>query len=196
MKSKKFYVYYLKTNDNELIYVGKGSGKRMYKHVEIANGNSINRSKNPKLYNKISFVFKNGGYVFPEIIFESEIEQECHDKEVKLIEEIGLKNLCNLTPGGEGTSGYKLSDKTRQKMSDYWKGKKSNSSGKTRTDEFKENCRERMSGNKNMLGKKHSEETKEKMSQSKKGKPKGAITEKRRLAIIDGIKKKKLEKFL
>jgi len=35
--NKKFYVYYLiSSNDNNVFYVGKGSGDRMYQHVKIA----------------------------------------------------------------------------------------------------------------------------------------------------------------
>ena len=42
-------------------------------------------------------------------------------------------------------------------------------------------------------GKTLSEETKKKMSEAKKGKKRGPISEKRRLAIIEGIKNKKLK---
>ena len=144
MKDKIFYVYQLVTSNDELIYIGKGSGNRMYKHSIIAMGSSINRTKNPKLYNKIKKVIDNGGFVKPEIIFKSTLESDCLNEEIKLIGDIGLENLCNLTIGGEGTSGYNLS-----------------------------------------------EETKMKMSKAKKGKKSGPITEKRRLAIINGIKNKK-----
>ncbi|RLI99135.1 MAG: hypothetical protein DRP08_07560, partial [Candidatus Aenigmatarchaeota archaeon] len=63
MGKLKFYVYKLITSDDELIYVGKGSGNRMNKHSQIAMGNSINRTKNPKLYNKIRKIINDGGFI-------------------------------------------------------------------------------------------------------------------------------------
>jgi len=183
----KFYVYQLRTSDDEIIYIGKGSGDRMNKHVKIANHNSKNRNKNPKLYNKISSIIKNGGYVIPEILFESESEELCLTKEVELIKEIGLENLCNLTEGGEGTSGYKLSEETKKKMSEAKKGKK-----RIFSEEHKKNISKGKIGHKGYWeGKELSEETRAKMSAAKKGKKKGPISEKRRQAIINGIKNKK-----
>ena len=65
---KKFYVYFLKSDDNKIIYVGKGSGDRMYKHIHIANGKSVNRSKNLKLYNKISSIRKRRMLIYRNLI--------------------------------------------------------------------------------------------------------------------------------
>ena len=187
---KKYYVYKLTTNNGEIIYIGKGSGKRMFQHIYIANGNGVNRKGNPKLYNKISKILDDGGYIIPEILFESDNETECHRQEVLIISEIGLHNLCNLTLGGEGTSGYKLSDETKIKMS---LAKKDKPKG-PRSDETKKKISNALSGRKRVnkrTGFTHSAETKIKMSLSKKDKPKSPITEKRRLAIIEGIRKKK-----
>lgn len=194
MKNKIFYVYKLITSDDELIYIGKGSGNRMYKHSVIAMGKSINRNANPALYNKIKKIIDNGGFIKPEIIFKSNSESDCLLEEIRLIDEIGLDNLYNLTIGGEGTSGYNLSDETRKKMSvakkKLWKD------GRNISDEY----REKLLNNPQTFkighdgywkNKKLSEETKEKMSKAKKGKKSGPITEKRRLAIINGIKNKK-----
>lgn len=188
-----FYVYKLITSGNEVIYVGKGSGNRMYKHTQIAMGNSINRKTNPKLYNKIKKIISDGGFVIPEIVFKSALECDCLNEEIKLIKEIGLQNLCNLTIGGEGTSGYFLSEETRMKMSkakrEQWKNGRKISS----------EHREKILENPQLFKKGHdgywkdkslSEKTKMKMSQKKIGKKSGPITEKRRLAIINGIKNK------
>ena len=195
---KKYYVYQLKTNDDEIFYIGKGCGKRMYKHQQIAKGNSINKKKNPKLYNKINFVIDNGGYIITDVLFESLDESECHTKEVELIKQIGLENLCNLTAGGEGTSGYKLSDETRRKMSE---AKKQPRGKYNLTEVQREAKRKQFADNKKKvvpywLNKEMPDDIKKKMSDAKKGKPKGTITEKRRLAIIAVIKRKKLEKLL
>ena len=183
----KFYTYCLKDDNDNIFYVGKGTGNRMLRHVSIALGKSKAKEKNPKLYNKISSIIKNGGYIVPQILFESDNEILCLEKEIDLIFSIGLNNLCNLTAGGEGTTGYKLSDETRKKMSDYWKGRKSNSYGTVRSDEFKENCRKKMLGNQNFVGKQHSAETKEKMSNSKMGRK---FTEEHKKKISEALKKK------
>ena len=164
----KYYVYQLKTSDNEIIYIGKGSGDRMNKHMEISRHrkNSKSRLKNPKLYNKINSVIKSGGYITPEVLFESDNEQECLDKEVLLIKEIGLGNLCNLTEGGEGISGFKLSEETRRKMSEAKKGKK-----RVFSKEHREKLSKANTGKEGYWkGKNLSKETKDKMSEAKKGK--------------------------
>lgn len=44
----KFYTYELETSDGNIIYIGKGSGNRMYKHIQIARGNSQNKKKESK----------------------------------------------------------------------------------------------------------------------------------------------------
>jgi len=194
MKDKIFYVYQLVTSDDELIYIGKGSGNRMNKHSIIAMGNSINRTKNPKLYNKIKKVVDNGGFIKPEIIFKSKLELDCLNEEIKQINKIGLENLCNLTIGGEGTSGYNLSEETKMKMS---KAKKKEwKDGRVMSDKHKEKLLENpqlfKEGHRGYWKDKSlSEETKMKMSKAKKGRKSGPITEKRRLAIINGIKNKK-----
>ena len=190
---KKFYVYQLVTNDGEIFYIGKGSGERMFKHIKIAKSKSINRTKNPKLYNKISSILNKGGYVIPEILFESDVEEQCLQKEVSLIKEIGLDKLCNLTEGGEGTSGYKLSEETKKKMSEA-KAKEWETRviSKEHSDKIKVLPQLFKKGDKGYWdGKERSEETKQKMSDAKKGKAKGPISEKRRQAIIDGIKNKR-----
>jgi len=135
--NKKFYVYYLiSTNDNNVFYVGKGSGNRMHKHVKIAANNYKTKSSNPKLYNKISYLLNNGYQIIPEIIFESYNEKECLDYEVEKIKEIGLNNLCNITAGGEGTSRT-VSEETKEKISKSMKGRVSTFKGKKLSEESK-----------------------------------------------------------
>jgi hypothetical protein len=201
MENKLYYVYKLITSDDELIYVGKGSGNRMNKHVQIAMGNSSNRTKNPKLYNKIRKIINDGGFISSIIVFESISEIDCLNEEIRLIESIGLKNLCNLTNGGEGTSGYSLSEETKLKMSESKKKQWLDNwlEGKTITEEHKEKLLQNPQLFKNghvgfWKNKQLSEETKIKMSQAKKGKKTGPMTEKHRLAIINGIKNKKNKK--
>jgi len=106
---------------NDIVfYIGKGSKTDKYDrithHVKFWKFN-----KNRKLLNKIK---KLEGIFDIKIIYESEDEKECLDIEMQLIEEIGIKNLCNLTNGGEGVSGLKHSEESKKKISLFRKGKK------------------------------------------------------------------------
>ena len=185
----KFYTYQLETADGEIFYIGKGSGNRMYKHIQIARGDSQNRKRNLKLYNKISSEIANGGFIISNVVFRSDDEKECHEKEIKLISEIGKSKLCNLTDGGEGTSGYTLSEEHKRKISSARKGIK-----RIFTEEHKRNISKAAKGRVSYWkGKKLPEETKRKMSISAKGKHSGPISDTHRQAIIDGIRRKKFE---
>jgi hypothetical protein len=170
MKNKIYYVYQLISSNDEIFYIGKGSGNRMYQHVSIAMGKSISRTKNLKLYNKIKKIIDSGGFIKCEIIFKSENENDCFNEEIRLIEKIGLINLCNLTIGGEGTSGYKLSEETKLKMSLAKKDKKRENISKIHKENLLKNPQIFKIGHDGYWnGKTLSEETKLKMSLAKKG---------------------------
>lgn len=97
-----FYVYYLKNSiDNNIIYVGKGKNDRMYYHIK-----NLKNHYNKKLSNKINSILNKNGKILYEIVFSTTSEQEALNKEIELISEIGLKNLCNLTHGGDGGDTY------------------------------------------------------------------------------------------
>jgi len=190
-----FYTYVLINSlDNKVFYVGKGSGKRADKHVRMAKGESQNRNKNPKLYNKINKIERGGGEVIVELVFESDCEQDALDKEIEFIAEIGLENLTNLTAGEEGTTypnGFTdehrinmskakkgktyphmfqpKTKQTKQKMSKSTKGKEGYWKGKKLTEETKRKMSETHKGNK------FSEEHKKNLSEAHKGKASGKI---------------------
>jgi hypothetical protein len=110
----KYYVYKLVDLNGNCFYVGKGTHKnrdRIWWHY-----NCWQFSKNKKYINKIT---KLRGIFKHEIIFESNDENECFDKEKEFIAYYGRDKLCNLTDGGEGTSGriYTHSIKTRLLLS-------------------------------------------------------------------------------
>jgi hypothetical protein len=113
-----FYVYRLLSN-GITFYIGKGKRTEAYDRINYHLNYWIH-NKNKKLTNKIK---KLNGIFDIEIIFESKNEYECLDLEKKLIKEIGRKNLCNLTNGGEGVSGFNHSEETKQKISIWRKGK-------------------------------------------------------------------------
>ena len=129
-----YYVYFLRSpDDNEIFYVGKGKGRRMYSHKIIAEQKTSHYLTNLHLYNKISKFSREGKDIIYEKKFESLDEQEVLDKEIFYISQFGTfynvegvkkGKLLNLTKGGEGTSGYKLSEATKKKMSDSKLGKK------------------------------------------------------------------------
>jgi hypothetical protein len=105
-----YYTYLLKSsipgpNGSDVIYVGKGKGIRMEFHVPFALNGYRNR-KDSKLYNKIRSIVAAGGSVQPEKVFESKDEAKAFEKEVELIRLYGIKNLCNLTLGGEGATKH------------------------------------------------------------------------------------------
>ena len=123
---KTFYTYVLiDSSTNKIFYVGKGSGDRMYKHVQISKGNSICRNRNKKLYNKIQKIISDGNSIISLKVFENENESLVLEYEIKLISELGVDNLCNLTLGGEGTSyPYGLTESHKKNISKGKIGKK------------------------------------------------------------------------
>lgn len=106
----KYCVYiHRKKTDNSTFYVGKGSEKR-----------SRMSSGRTKYWKRI--VDKYGFY--SDIVMSHISEQEAFELEVFLISEIGLANLCNMTDGGEGCSGRKMSEQNRLNLIKLNKGKR------------------------------------------------------------------------
>ena len=155
--SEKFYVYlHLRETDGKPFYVGKGCRRRAYE----THGRSQywQRVKN-----------KHGRIV--KILFANLEESLALELEKEII--ATLRNdgytLCNLTDGGEGTSGYVMPEERRLSLKD--KNKHSLELARLAkknmviTDEIRLNmsiCQ---------LGKKHTEETKQKMSEMRKENP-------------------------
>lgn len=106
----KYYVYvHKKQTDGSIFYVGKGTGNRAY---AIAT-----RSE------RWHRVFRKHGRVV-QIITSSLSEQCAFSLERAMIAYIGPDRLCNMTLGGEGTSGRVPSLSQRQKCSVSNKGKR------------------------------------------------------------------------
>lgn len=99
-----FYVYiHRRHSDNSIFYVGKGSGDRAWK----------TNSRNEHWRN----VVKKHDYTV-EIVARFSSEECAFSFEVALIDLIGLENLTNKSNGGRGSSGWKISEEGKRKLSE------------------------------------------------------------------------------
>jgi hypothetical protein len=104
-----FYVYVLARPNGKPFYVGKGTGRRIFKHdYEARNGCACHKC------NIIRKIWRSGGDVQRYIMLETDNEQESFDYEIELIALYGLSTLANRTAGGDGPSNPK--EATRAKM--------------------------------------------------------------------------------
>jgi hypothetical protein len=182
------YVYiYLdpRLNPPQPIYIGKGSGNRLDFHKT--------RAKNQILKRKISKIRDLGLEPIVEVFKDNITDTEALILEMELISKYGrIDNgtgiLCNLTEGGEGSSGWIPSEETKNLWSEQRKGKKQTPAqyaancNRNISEESRRKQSEASKGHSrhtsyqlNILkefntGKKHSDETKELMSKQRKGK--------------------------
>jgi group I intron endonuclease len=145
-----FYTYaHYKPLNNELFYIGKGT-KNRYLSKSNRNKHWIN------IVNKHGFVSK--------ILSWWETEEEALEHEKLLIaslKDIGV-SLCNATNGGEGISGFKHSEETKDDMSKSRKGIHFR-----KTYDISQDTRLKMSVA--QTGRKHSQEVRKKISEANTG---------------------------
>lgn len=192
---KEFYVYaYIDPATGVPFYIGKGYGKRAWRHFE-----PHARRKRSLFYNKLNKMLKTGDIPDVVLVLVALTEAEALFWESFLIFAIGRRTdpdnpgpLCNLTNGGEGCTGMRHGVETRKRLSEMMLGKPGFFTGKTHTDSSRRlmsfsktdpspTIRKRMSAGqkrrfqrpaelerlKSMnLGRKHSDETCAKMSES------------------------------
>jgi group I intron endonuclease len=174
-----FYVYKITNLVNGKVYIGKTNDiqGRWKEHIDYAHNS--NRKSNRALHNAI---YKYGIDNFSiEEIENVESEDWSFEREKYWIAEYKT-NICkygsqfgyNLTDGGEGSSGFKHSDETKQKMSEAHTGNKNHFYGKKHTESIKnilsEQKKSYYKSNKSyFIGQKHSEESKKKNSDSHLG---------------------------
>jgi hypothetical protein len=143
----KFYVYvHFKKDSLQPFYVGKGKDDRFKQKT--------NRNKYWK------HIVNKYGY-FPQIMENNLTEEKAFEKERFYIEVLGKENLCNMTDGGEGTSGNKLSIESKRKIGLASIGRKKTrecilsiadkNRGKKRTDETKKKMSEKQKGKNNSM---------------------------------------------
>ena len=141
-----FYVYELfNPIKKQPFYIGKGKNDR-YKH------HFTKKSNNKHKENTIRKIISSGEKVIVKIIFRSNNELDALNKESELILDYGRVDnntgiLTNLTNGGEGKSGYIMSESSKINRSNNSKGDKNS-----------------------MYNKKHRTESIQKMSEVRKNK--------------------------
>ena len=145
-----YYTYAYLREDGTPYYIGKGRGRRIDNPGTHYSGLP---PKERRIYLK--------QYLTEEEAFR-------HEKYMISIfgrKDLGTGILRNLTDGGEGKSGWTMSEKTKEKI------RKSNT-GQTRSDETRRKISKSNKGNLPWIaGKKHTQETKDRISRIHKGKP-------------------------
>lgn len=155
-------LYIIINNLNNDIYIGITT--RAF--IERFNQHRTNsRTKNTHLYNAIrKYGLENFDFL-PLVYYSEEVDPEyIYQKEQETIEWYKTNhpeiNLYNMTDGGEGKVGIKMSDETKRKMSEAHKGKQYSLGCKHSEDTIKKRKEAR-------IGYKHSEETIKKISEAK-----------------------------
>lgn len=149
MDSTQFYTYLWLRSDGTPYYVDKGSGQRAFKNQ----GRKVHR---PESRSRI-------------LIQICPSEKEAFEKERWYISLFGRKDIStgilhNHTEGGEGASGAKRTEETKQKIRNILIGNKRNLGG-THTEEYKKKVSQRCKGIKLSI------EHVEKLRSAHKGKP-------------------------
>jgi hypothetical protein len=180
-----FYVYHLiDPRDNTPFYVGKGKGKRMYKHEKLAKRN-IASNNNKHLFYKLKELLNKNLTITYYKVYENLSEVDAWNKETT--EEIRLRSLgvklCNIAKCGKGGDNWTNSSNKEEiikKIRNAVMGKKNGMFGKTLSDEAKRKIREALKNriiseetrkkiSKIHLGKVLSDDTKRKISEAKTG---------------------------
>lgn len=162
MNANNYKIYTLSVPESEEIrYVGmtcQSVHKRLNHHINVMYpSHKTNWIKSLRL---------NGSFPVVNVIDEGLTHDEAAYMEqqyIKLYKAAGAK-LTNMTKGGTGTPGHKVTDEAKHKLKQLWTGYK-------HTDEAKKKMsdHQKVHGNP-FLGKTHSEETRNKMSIATTGK--------------------------
>ena len=115
-----YYVYFLQDPRNdEIFYVGKGIGNRVFNHLEGA----VETNRETEKLDRIREVVISGNNVKHYILRHGLTEQASFEIEAALIDFIGMKNLSNLQ-GGHYSSDYGI--KTHEEISAMYEAEKFN----------------------------------------------------------------------
>ncbi|NVJ65767.1 MAG: hypothetical protein HWE16_04710 [Gammaproteobacteria bacterium] len=112
-----YYVYFLKDpRNNEVFYVGKGVGNRLFNHLECAL-ETVNESEKLE---RIRDIQASGQSVKHFILRHGLNEKDAFEVEAALIDFIGMSNLSNMQ-GGHYSNDYGL--KTAEEISAMYEAK-------------------------------------------------------------------------
>ena len=152
-----YYVCLTTNKINNKKYIGKSSYyKDPDKHTYLGSGVLIKKAI--KKYGKENFT--------KEILEIFDNENDALQAEIRYIKKFNAledDNFYNLSTGGEGMEGMKMTEEIKKKMSESSKGIKSSMYGKTHSQETKEKM------SKSRKGKLKSEEWRKKISESQRG---------------------------
>ena len=150
-----FYTYAHFKPDDRVFYIGKGRGNRYL---------STARSQYWK-----NIVAKAGGFK-AEILanWSTEAEAFAHEKFlIKCFRDLG-HNLCNMTDGGEGSSGVFIDAEARLQRSRTLLGRKKSTETRAKMSAYQlANTKAPEALSQLWVGRKHTPETREKMSKSR-----------------------------
>jgi group I intron endonuclease len=156
------YIYMLKNKINGKVYIGqtiRAVEERFKKHQRNSNNCSA-------IYNAIQY---HGWENFEKDWYE------CPDEDLNCDEELLVREMGTMAPSGYnlregGGSNGKMSEESKQKISEATRGDKAYWYGKKTSEEHKQKLSDARRGEKHyMFGKKHTEETKQKQSEVKRG---------------------------
>lgn len=100
---QKYYVYFLLNSHEEIIYIGKGKGKRAWEHLKKFDKSNTEKSK------YIQNEFKNGRKISVVIHKDNLTEPQAFDLERNLIKKYKQSNPLFNIKGGNGTMINSLS---------------------------------------------------------------------------------------
>ena len=124
-----FYVYaYIDPQDGTPFYIGKGQGKRAYRHLQPGII-QIGSDRGWFFYRKLRKLLARGIQPDVQFIHKTLTESQAFFWETFFIKALGRRDLntgclCNLTSGGEGTSGHQHSEETKKRMAISSRGQK------------------------------------------------------------------------
>jgi hypothetical protein len=180
---------HVRLDTNEVFYIGIGREKRAY----------VKSDRNKLWKNIVNKTDYRIDILFDDLTWEQACEKEKEFIQLYGRRNLGLGSLVNMTDGGEGMLGNKMSEETKLKIGQGNKGKIISEETKLKMSQvhkgksMSEEAKLKMSESR--IGISISEETKLKISQANKGKKRGPFSEETKLKMSEVHKGKKRKPF-